>query len=69
MPCSVRPDGELSSGDPPRTVASDHLDAHPEGVRATNYKTGRMNRFKTSKFKNTTPKIAKKDVSRTQKLG
>lgn len=25
-----------------------------------------MNRFKTSKFKNTTPKIAKKDVSSSQ---
>jgi len=36
---------------------------HPEGSSARPDKQLRMNRFKTSKYKNTTPKIPKKDVS------
>lgn len=35
----------------------------PPGRHETSSEEPRMNRFKTSKYKNTTPKISKKDVS------
>lgn len=44
------------------SLAVVHQPRHPEGSKVSVWEDS-MNRFKTSKFKNTTPKVAKKDVS------
>lgn len=53
---------ELSSCNRSTAPSTNQLDRDTRKARKS-IRESSMNRFKTSKFKNTTPKIAKKDVS------